>query len=464
MSESAAKRHPIDLDEFERGLRAPAQPNRNGPEDPLAELARLVGGGPDPFASMFAAARDERRGPADPQPPQGPGADPNLRAGHDQRPSWRQAGPSSANAAAIEAAVEAERALYAGQGQQQWDQPAEDWQAPPRTRSRKSLLLMSAALLLVLGGIGATFALRGHGLRFGPPPTILAAAGPFKVRPPKAPPRDPIELSSSFLNQPATSVVPPAHVVNSEEEPVALSQLAKGAAAEPQDGGSNASFFPKPRLVKTVTVRPDGSIIPDGAGADAAASLLQSDAPGAPQSASPPQAAPASSQPEAQTPPTPAPAASAAAAAPAAASPVGRSRAPATHSAFADVARLAAGEPTRPPTRAPASAAPRAQVKPEAAAPSQEAPAAAPPSPASAGGWAVQLAAPGTERAAQIEAKRMSAKYAAALGGRTVAYFSAKAHGRTFWRVRVAGLAEGQAIGLCKKIKGVGGVCFVARN
>ena len=56
----------IDLDEFERRLSRSPSPARN--DDPLAELARLVGGGEDRFESMFQARPTRSRAPEPQQP------------------------------------------------------------------------------------------------------------------------------------------------------------------------------------------------------------------------------------------------------------------------------------------------------------------------------------------------------------------------------------------------------------
>ena len=66
MSAAPERREPIDIDEFERRLRGPEPARRV--EDPLAELARLVGGqnqqaAADPFAELFS---DNFRKPAPP--------------------------------------------------------------------------------------------------------------------------------------------------------------------------------------------------------------------------------------------------------------------------------------------------------------------------------------------------------------------------------------------------------------
>ncbi len=53
MSEPVARQRPIiNLDEFERRLRQPAATSSRK-EDPLAELARLVGGEHDPYQGVF---------------------------------------------------------------------------------------------------------------------------------------------------------------------------------------------------------------------------------------------------------------------------------------------------------------------------------------------------------------------------------------------------------------------------
>jgi len=467
MSESAAKRQPIDLDEFERRLRAPAAQRPEGPEDPLAELARIVGGAADPFAPIFAAGRANLR-----LAPQNPPAQPvdwdrlaavaQPRAAFTPTQAPRGTERPAAGLLASAEAVAAERALYASQNADKWEgEPAPGQRLADRGRSRKSIFLMSSALLLVAAGIGGTLALRGHGISSGPAPTILAAAGPVKVRPPSTPPRDPLERSSSFLNQPDTSVVAPAHVVDSEEEPIDLSQIGKTAGSHPGvsdqnslGAASDGSFFPKPRLVKTVSVRPDGSIIsadaPPPVAVEPPPSIAQAPAPFvAPSQPSTPQA---EAVPAAVAPTRPSYAAP-------------RSQTAKRPSAFDAVARMAANPRThsvavdatdslkeqRPqPQRQARLATPKA--KPAAAATN------------GSGAWAVQLAAPGTERDARLEIGRLSRKFASELGGRTLGYHSAVARGRTVWRVRVAGLAEPEALALCGKIKSGGGACFVAKN
>lgn len=492
MSEPAAKRQPIDLDEFERRLRAPATPRQGGLEDPLAELARLVSGGPDPFAPIFAAKRSDAR-PAAGSPAQG------------QRPDWERLGSSasppaydprtqlrgtqsgrgfdqnfdhSANDGAVQDPVEAERARYArreSEGGAAGAPAGLTWNEPGRTRSRRAILAMSGALGLVLAGVVATLALRGHIMNSGPPPLILAKAGPVKVKPENRPHSDPVARSSSFLNQPDSPVVPPAHIVNHEEEPIDLSQAIKGpgdqrqAAPQSRNPASADSFLPKPRLVKTVSVRPDGSIISDDSPAASAHAPPAPGRPGAPTINAPvgaflvpgnlppapvsrPHAAPASSQAPSATPPKVERAAAA-------------NPAPVRPSPFKSVERMAAARKMQAASldatdslraRRPA---PARQASPVARS------ASAAPALVGAPAWAVQLAAPGSAPAARTEIGRLEKKFASELGGRSLVYHSAVlAGGRTVWRVRVAGLTEPDAIALCDKIKTGGGACFVARN
>jgi hypothetical protein len=133
-------------------------------------------------------------------------------------------------------------------------------------------------------------------------PTIVAADGPIKVQPPSqetiASPSD----SASVLQKDQTAIPTPVNLVSSEEQPVVLQQQAKpqpvtlsiAAAPSPAPvaplsvtpvapssaepgvalttvGPTTAApaaptLFPEPKRVKTVSVRPDGSVISSGSG------------------------------------------------------------------------------------------------------------------------------------------------------------------------------------------------------
>jgi hypothetical protein len=82
----------------------------------------------------------------------------------------------------------------------------------------------------------------------------------------------------------------------------------------------------------------------------------------------------------------------------------------------------------------------------------------------SSGAYAVQLAAPATDREAQSASSRLQAKYSSELGGMQPTIHQAEVNGRSIYRVRVGGMAKADAVALCQKLKASGGACFVARD
>jgi hypothetical protein len=80
------------------------------------------------------------------------------------------------------------------------------------------------------------------------------------------------------------------------------------------------------------------------------------------------------------------------------------------------------------------------------------------------GGWAVQLAAPRSESEAQGAIARLQNKYNGDLGSSSLAVHKAEVNGETIYRVRAGGLSKAEALSLCSKLKASGGDCFVARN
>lgn len=80
------------------------------------------------------------------------------------------------------------------------------------------------------------------------------------------------------------------------------------------------------------------------------------------------------------------------------------------------------------------------------------------------GDYAVQLAAPRTDAEARSIANRLESKYASELGGAQLVIHKAELKGKTIYRVRTAKLSHAAAISLCEKLKAVGGACFLARE
>ena len=487
-------RQPVDLDEFERRLRggepsfpaAPAfgaadpyappmqgqyQPQMPMPpqpsyapqmNDPLAELARIVDGPrPAPFG--------QRAEPTLPRAtPLGAGWDSHEDA--DLHPDLRGGGYGSQELPPYPQAQQQQQQQqqYSGTSwpadDQGWDVPEE---APPR-RSSKKLLLMGAAALVVVGGIGATFATRSGPSGKSDVPTIKAQTGPMKVTP------EPSTTASantsdaartaSVLDRNNTERLNTSRVVNNVEQPVDLSQV-RTAPTQPAtastgttDQGANAQrqggIFPDPIKVKTVSVRPDGTIVTAVTTPTPPPVSLAPAAPAPRQVSSTPTGSTPSPAPARAAAPAPAPAPAPAAAPAPAPSPKSTERATSTplpvpgtgSSTSSDLPRqLASAQPA--PTRAAAPA---------------PAPAAAAPS--GSGGYAVQFSAAASEQEAREKIAATQRRFADALGGRTPTFIKGEAGSRTVWRVRVGGMSRDEASSMCQRIKGQGGDCFVAAN
>jgi hypothetical protein len=467
MSEPAAKqRSPIDLDEFERRLRGttPALPPVIPQEDPLAELARLVGN-----ADRFRAPAVRLPRPARPSLVPAPARriDPPQRIEEPQAAAF----DFDASRGALHQNHEeytAEEPPY--EEENYFEQNDIDDERQPR--SRRASLLMGGSLALVLAGIAVTFAMKAHAPAGGDAPTIKAAAGPIKVQPTNQNNVDLADRNASLLDRSSGDRLASSKVVNSEEQPVDLqairlqrSAVGQSPAAGAPAAGSAASmsangaggYFPTPIRVRTVSVRADGSVIGDGypsppapsAAGTAPATLMTSSVP--------PSAQPAASiatpanlmaaDTSLRRPTTPknttTPKAIAVTAKPADykadAAPLPASDAPIVlRSAPAKPARVASIEPRDLAKAAPVSA--------------------------SAGNYSVQLAALGSEAEANGTLNGFQKKFPTELRGRHLAVEKGDNHGRTVFRVRVVGLASDDANVLCSEIKAGGKSCFVKRD
>ena len=120
------------------------------------------------------------------------------------------------------------------------------------------------------------------------------------------------------------------------------------------------------------------------------------------------------------------------------------------------------------PSRPQASAAPAAQPAPvqvAAAAPSTQPPVAQSASAAPAvGEWSMQIASQPTAEGAQSAYQDLARRYGSVLEGKGVNIVRADIDGMgTFYRVRIPAATRDEAIGLCESFKGAGGNCFVSR-
>jgi hypothetical protein len=513
MSEPARFRQPVDLDEFERRLRVQQRAGQS-PADPLTELARLVEGGADarsaavsgmagyeppaenalpqrrgtvrssistlPFARHRAAPLAEASAPA-PNPAVAPAANGNWEgdlARWEAEMRAMAAAPAQPSdsmrydphtAAAGQSSYAAEPQFQEQHApEQQYDPSAwqDDGEGVPAyadevllpRRSRRSLYLMGGALAAVVAMIGTTFAFRGSPLGPREIPLIKASATPVKIKPEVAATANSATRSLSLLDKPDEHLAT-SRVVSSEEQPVDISQVAAAPAAfapadarQPPASEPSPGFFPEPKRVKTVSVRPDGTII---SGSDRqAAQPIASTTPVAPaplpRPASLPVAA-APAHPASVTPATPRPAATSKSTARIATTPktlVARADASDTPVDLNTAARPV------PPGSVPNvdGRTAVASVAPHAAAAS-----------AGAGGFSVQLASAGSTAEAHAKAVRLQAQFAALLGGRRAGVVKGEVRGRTVYRVRVSGLSHEDATSLCVRLKSSGGECFVAR-
>jgi hypothetical protein len=452
MSEATARaRQPIDLEEFERRLRGsvagvPFERARIEPQT-LSDFARLMGSAeadaaralapadpyvaPNPYAP--SPASQQTYAPADYAPGN---ASP---APYEPYPAFDPPVPQSDLAAVVDDYPNA-GSRFAQEPQQAaayWDErQANAAEESSEKRSRTPALLIGAAVAICVVGIGATLAMRGGSAPGGEAPTIKAAAGPVKIQPEQPKGGAQPAQSASILDRNDSERIAASRVVNREEQPIDIREAARAArveAAAPAAGKSapaGAGFFPEPRKVKTVSVRPDGSIVNEPV-APVVRPPSMASAP-APTTASAPAARTPASAPSAPVRPVSAP--------PAPVAPKVTARATPPVPTIGDNA---------PRNLAPVAAG----ATPSAANP-----------PAGSGAFAVQLAAPGSVAEANVVIARLKQRHAAELGGAQPVSVRANVNGKDIYRVRVTGLSQDGANALCNRLKAGGGSCFVARN
>ncbi len=193
--------------------------------------------------------------------------------------------------------------------------------------------------------------------------------------------------------------------------------------AAPYDPGPLASSEPK--KVKTVSVRPDGSVIENEAVPPAVAKAARG---GSNDSASKAAAGKSGGTPLSAAKPATTPRAE----------------------------KTVGAAPAKPKT------APKVAAVEENAAPVDDA--AAAPRKVSGGSFAVQFGAANTEADARALMTKIAGKYGSQLGGHRPTFKMAKVDGKTVYRVRVGGVSKESATGICEKIKAGGGTCFIAGN
>jgi len=518
MSSPALRVNPqVNLDEFERRLRA-ATATPSAPEDPLTELARLVGmeNAPQRSAENIVALASRAQS-----------ADASGVSAHEPliRISYATASPAvidppQLRSTFFETATHAdELAIHAaGGGETIALEPARDEsllvetvvaQAADRRRGGRWFATVSTLSLLGVLGIGSAVALKYGAIPslHKAPPVIMASVTPTKVAPPSvdtvAPPNDtasvlfrdqsakpapvkvvsneeqPVDLRSQPVASPAVPVAPAALPSAAPPTPQAISPIAPNpstpivAVAETGasgEGSVGSPLFAEPKKVKTVSVRPDGTLItkipaPTANAAPAARSIAALPLPTTTMEAPVDSATAQPATPKIDLPAKPRAKLTAR---------VQPGKVDATTAASAD-APLQLTPPTKlekaakaARAKSTATAIAALSATPAVASPADPTPTATTTDPtaslATGGNYAVQLAAPTSDQEAQSAATRLKAKYSTELNGLEPTIHKADVSSGTVYRVRVGSLSKADAVALCEKLKASGGACFVARN
>ena len=488
----------INLDEFERRLRSAGAP-QEGMEDPLAELTRLV--------DMISRDNDNERKAAEAPPiVTGP---PSLDFGAREfdnapppPPPLLPRAPQMEYEPPVYAEPELEPQPFELSDDERAGLLAAATEAQAPAGQARAWYFKTAGLVIVGVALFGGAAVLKFGLPRAvskTPPFIAAAQGPTKIQPPSDATVQSASDAGALLTKDSTSSAP-VKVVSTAEEPVDLrsSTPAPAASANPSPAASAspspiaaaspspvasaspspspnaaspvapaidtpivapgentatvAPLFPDARPVKTVSVRPDGSLISDMTGSTpspAPTPVAKTVDRVADNSAAPPAVASEPATPKLDLPTKLSPKSTARVA-------KTDTTAPASATNTTPNAPLQIGAATRSIANKPAPTN-DAQV-------ADAGDAAAAADHAKGGEWAVQLAAPRSEADAQSAISRLKNKYSDALGDAELGIHKADVKGETIYRVRAGGLSKASAAALCSKLKASGGDCFIAKN
>lgn len=502
MSEPTKPRFTVDLEEVDRQLRGSATPsaaswpvepvepvavptgNVGSQNDPLAELARIVGQEdpfqsilaqpiaphqrgsrqPDPYAAphqpVYEAAPPPARNPEvdalaellRSEPMQHAGAnmfDRNLAATNPNYPSYtRQAyetEPFQALPEDLDQYAPPPEATYsqAGHAPQQggYDNYNPSYNDPklgyipdytnfdedygrPVPKSRKKLFMyggVAAACLLICVTAYGFIRTGGIGVS-GEVPLVTASTEPTKV-PPEVPGGKEFPDQNKQIYE-RHNVEGKTQIVNREEQPVDVQQAARGIS-----GSSARNDYGEPRKIRTVAVGPDGAVL----GGDASRSA----------------------------PPKPSPE-------PVAVRPVSNGASPHTQAVQSTpaVPTETPSATTTPPEPVEQSvAAPAPPRRPASLAATTSDAAAAATAPAGAGGgFVVQFGVSGTEAEGVAKFRKLQNQHPDLMGDVGGSVRPAEVNGKTIFRVRSAPMSKEAGDTLCSKLKAAGADCYVARN
>jgi hypothetical protein len=488
MADDHSQRSYRSNDALARREQPKAQSTSSG-NDPLAELARLIGQS-DPFGEYGRAHAAQKPAPAADEWPQDTYQDPHGAAHDDWAPQIpQQASPqapvraprapapmtpaqSQAYAAPVPdfirrapvrapaapapvpaappmpAAYDVHQDAYDEQPEAGGYEPeyaqygAEDQNfyddVPPPSRRRMGIMAVAGIFVLAVIGTAGAFGYRavfGSSGSSAPPPVIKADTAPSKIVPVAS---NDAGGSNKLITDRVNASGQGEKMVSREEQPVDVKDKPAGgifppvqqtdqASAPPPAPTGNGVISVDPKKVRTIAIRPDQV-------ADASPNGVFPDAPPPQQQAAPPMP---------QPPREPAPARQA----PQRAQP--QAAAPASENA--------------PLSLNPDAPARRAATRTANAAPTEPSPRGAT---GSTGGYAVQVTSQRTEAEAQAAYRALQGKYAGALGGKPVFIHKVDLGSKgVYYRAMVGPYAnQAEAGQVCSSLKSAGGQCFVQRN
>jgi hypothetical protein len=469
---------------------------------------RLAEGAAESSAPLRTSS-EIRYDPADPI-----AADPEFAAVAAAAESFSNVSPERAEAAPLAYGRAADESGYdyvPGYGPPA-DAAYEDEEHELRPPSRRRPLILVGGLLgvVLVGAIGFFAITTFTGGESGPPPLIVADSGPIKLRPESPGGAASSEQSKLIYDRvggdTANAELAPDRTVTTVSRPEtqqtdASREISRIILPDPTDPpaedepavSSTESDSVGPKRVRTVVVRPDGTIV------------SSTSAPASPPAAAP-VAAPVSSAPAVAS-AAPAPRSADAPAARESVTPVAPDEPASSEEpedlgladdwetadapAAADAAPVGATKPTPPPAkpapvataRAATDAAPAentgplsllpksggARSEPDRVAsvePAPQKPAAAAPAPVATGAYFVQVSSQRSEAAALAAYREVQRRFSGVLGDREPDIQRADLGSRgVYYRARVSpGLSNSAAISLCTSLKNAGGDCIVTQN
>jgi hypothetical protein len=272
---------------------------------------------------------------------------------------------------------------------------------------------VAVVALLASGLLAWGFAKRGGVIGGREIAVINAPDGPAKVLP--------TANADASVDKPEAAVLdrhensPVKRVVSHQEqavEPKVESRANYNGAGQPDADGGAAPSAAQPKKIKTVSVRPDGSLITN-----------------------------------AEVPPA-----------------VEKAAGAGSRDAAAKHASTTPATPAKPSAtpRVDKTAKPKAAPKVAAVEPEAEEKAPASTQKVATGGFSVQFGAAATEAEAHALVTKVATKYGSQLAGHKPTFKVAKVGDKTVYRVRASGMSKESAASVCGNVKSSGGTCFVA--